>query len=85
MGAPFGDRLTALGLAQSANVRGPGNNAHAESFFHSFKADLTRGVSFATERHLRNQLQRYMLYYNTTRLHSALRYLSPIAFEACVA
>ena len=57
----------------------------AESFFHTLKAELTRGVHFATERHQRNQLHRYMLYYNTTRLHSALRYLSPIAFEARVA
>ncbi|MDB4908087.1 MAG: transposase orfB family [Gemmatimonadetes bacterium] len=81
MGAPFGDRLAALGIAQSANVRGPGDNAHAESFFHSLKAELTRGVHFPTDRHLRGQLQRYMHYYNTTRIHSALRYLSPIAFE----
>ena len=81
MGAPFGDRLLALGVQQSANVRGPGDNAHAESFFHTLKAELTRGVHYATDRHLRGQLQRYMQYYNTTRLHSALRYVSPIAFE----
>lgn len=82
MGAPFGDRLIALGLQQSANVRGPGDNAHAESFFHSLKGELTRGVHFTSERHLRQQLRCYMQYYNTTRLHSALRYVSPIAFEA---
>ena len=37
--APFGDRLVALDLQQSANVSGPGDNAHAESFFHTLKAE----------------------------------------------
>jgi putative transposase len=81
MGAAFGERLVALGLQQSAHVRGPGDNAHAESFFHTLKAELTRGVHLATDRHLRGRLQRYMTYYNLTRLHSALDYVSPIAFE----
>ena len=35
-----------LGFVQSASVRGPGDNAHMESFFHSLKAELTRGVVF---------------------------------------
>ncbi len=81
MGAPFCVQVAQLGLLQSASVRGPGDNAHAESFFHSLKAELTRGVSFATERLLRRQLDDYMRYYNTIRLHSSLNYLSPLAFE----
>ena len=85
MGAAFGARLVALGLRQSANVRGPGDNAHAESFFHSLKAELTRGVHFRSDRQLRAHLTHYIAYYNTTRLHSALDYLSPIAFEQLVA
>ncbi len=81
MGAAFCAHVADLGMLQSANVRGPGDNAHAESFFHSLKAELTRGVIFLTERALRRQLERYMRYYNTIRLHSALDYLSPLAFE----
>lgn len=81
MGAPFCTRLAALGLLQSASVRGPGDNPHAESFFHTLKAELTRGVQFATEAALRTELRRYMRYYNTKRLHSGLKYLSPLAFE----
>jgi putative transposase len=73
------------GLQQSANVRGPGDNAHAESFFHSLKAELTRGVTFLTDRALRVALADYLRYYNTRRLHSALGYQSPIAFERRVA
>jgi transposase InsO family protein len=62
-------------------VRGPGDNAQIESFFHSLKAELTRGVVFSTEHALRCALRRYIRYYNAVRLHSALGYRSPIAFE----
>ena len=85
MGAPFCAYLAQLGFRQSANVRGPGDNAHAESFFHSLKAELTRGVQFPTEHALRRQLAQYIRYYNTVRFHSSLGYRSPIAFERCAA
>ena len=81
MGAPFCTQVTQLGFLQSASVRGPGDNAHAESFFHSLKAELTRGVSFPNDRSLNRALQTYMQYYNATRIHSSLNYLSPLAFE----
>ena len=81
MGAPFCARVAQLGMLQSANVRGPGDNAHAESFFHSLKAELTRGVTFATDDALRTLLRQYMRYYNTVRLHSGLGYVSPRTFE----
>lgn len=81
MGAPFCATVARLGMLQSANVSGPGDNAYAESFFHSLKAELTRGVTFESERALRTALTRYMRYYNTIRLHSGLAYLSPLAFE----
>jgi putative transposase len=84
MAAPFRDRVTALGLRQSANTGGPGDNAHMESFFHSLKAEVTRGVPFATEAALREQLTAYIRYYNATRQHSSLGYLSPIAFERAI-
>ena len=85
MGAPFCATVMRLGMLQSANVSGPGDNAHAESFFHSLKTELTRGVIFSSERTLRTALTRYMRYYNTIRLHSGLAYLSPLAFERRVA
>jgi putative transposase len=81
MGAPFCAQLVQLGLLQSASARGPGDNAHAESFFHSLKAELTRGVTFPTDRALDRALRTYIRYYNETRLHSSLDYLSPLAFE----
>jgi putative transposase len=85
MGAPFCAHVRRLGMQQSASVRGPGDNAHAESFFHTLTAELTRGGQYATEGALRGELRAYMRYYNTVRLHSALHYRSPLAFERQVA
>lgn len=82
LAAPFHACVTTLGLVPSASTRGPEDHAHMASFFHSLKAELTRGVSFSDARVLRSQLRRYMRYYNRVRMHSALEYRSPIAFEA---
>lgn len=72
--------VAARGVQQSVSVRGPEDNAHAESFFHSLKAELTRGAPVGTEPQLRQGLNEYIRYYNTRRLHSALGYQSPVAF-----
>ena len=81
MGASFCARVLQYGMLQSANVSGPGDNAHAESFFHTLKAELTRGVIYPTARVLHTELQRYIRYDNTVRLHSSLDYCAPLAFE----
>jgi putative transposase len=81
MGAAFCAHVARLGFLQSASVRGPGDNSHMESFFHSLKAELTRGAVFSTDQALRTALRAYIRYYNTNRLHSALQYTSPVAFE----
>jgi len=73
--------LTAHGVRQSACVRGPGDNAHMESFFHSLKAEAIRGRTFASGAELHRTLRAYIRYCNTTRAHSALAYRSPIDFE----
>jgi transposase InsO family protein len=81
LAAPFRDRLITLGIAQSASVSGPGDNAHMESFFHSFKAEVVRGTTFATEAILRTTLRHYFRYYNHSRLHSALGFQTPVDYE----
>jgi putative transposase len=53
LGAAFCAFVARHGVAQSASVRGPSDNARAESFFHSLKTELTRGVTFLTETALR--------------------------------
>lgn len=85
MGAAVCARVRQYGMLQSANVSGPGDNAHAASFFHTLTAERTRGVLFLTEAVLRTQLQRSIRYYNTVCLHSSLDYVSPLAFERRVA
>jgi transposase InsO family protein len=85
-GRRFGDRLKHLGLRQSMTRGGsPGDNAHAESFFHSLKADVVHGVTFPDDRQLRRCVASYIGYYNRTRLHSSLGYRSPVEYERHVA
>jgi len=79
------DRLAALGIRQSAAQRGPEENAHMESFFHSLKAEALHGVRFATDGALRQAIAQYVRYYNHRRRHSALGYRSPVDYEAAVA
>lgn len=82
LGTGFSARLRALGMRQSTTRGGtPADNAHAESFFHSMKADMLHGVTFADEQALRRCVAGYVRYYNHERLHSSLGYRSPVAYE----
>ena len=82
----FRDRLKALGVRQSMTRGGsPGDNAHAESFFHSLKADVVHDVEFTSDENLRSCVRRYVRYYNHRRLHSSLGYRSPVEYERQVA
>jgi transposase InsO family protein len=77
--------LRALGIQQSSAQRGPEDNAHVESFFHSLKAEPIRGTRFESEATLRRERRRYLHYYNQHRRHSALGYQSPADYESCAA
>jgi putative transposase len=82
LGIPFRQRLIAAGVRQSMTRGGaPDENAHMESFFHSLKAELIHGRSFQTVTELRQQLRRYVQYYNHQRLHSSLGFRSPVDYE----
>lgn len=62
------------------------DNAFMESFFHTLKVELIRGTKYETEQDLRLALKRYINgFYNQTRLHSSLNYVSPIEYERCAA
>jgi putative transposase len=74
--------LRRSGLVQSMNRPGHMNdNAHMESFFHSMKTEYLYGKSFDSDGELRNTLQKYLQYYNHTRLHSSLGHHPPATFE----
>ena len=78
----FQTRLASLGTTQSMKrPRELNDNAFAESFFHSLKADVIHGNTFDHDRQLRDTVRRYVRRYNRTRLHSSLGYRSPIDYE----
>jgi putative transposase len=58
------------------------DNAHAESLFSRYKAELLEGGAFADVEQARSETFAYIEgYYNRVRRHSALGYLSPGDFE----
>ncbi len=58
------------------------DNAATESFFHSFKGECIDARSFQTRSQARSTTFDYIeTFYNRTRRHSTLHYMSPLAYE----
>jgi transposase InsO family protein len=79
----FGKLLAGAGVTQSLSRRGQcWDNAVAESWFSTYKAELVdRGV-WPTLARLRNATFDYIeVFYNRRRRHSALGQLSPARYE----
>ena len=59
------------------------DNAFIESFWSSLKYETVYHRKFATRAEARTAIFDYIeVFYNRTRLHSSLGYLSPITFES---
>ena len=62
------------------------DNALAEAFFATLKRELPAAATgWATENEARQQLFRWIAFYNHRRRHSAIGYLSPTAYETNLA
>ena len=82
----FRARLSALGITQSMKrPRELTDNAFAESFFHSMKADAVAGFRFEDDGLLKHAVDAYIRRYNRSRLHSSLGYRPPIVYENAAA
>jgi putative transposase len=79
----FGQKARDAGIAISMGSRGDCfDNAAAESFFATLKKELVHRRSWPTRRELTSEVFEYVeAFYNTTRRHSTLGYLSPAQFE----
>jgi putative transposase len=79
----FGQQAREAGIAVSMGSRGDCfDNAVAESFFATLKKELVHRDSWRTRRELGSAVFDYIeSFYNRTRRHSRLRYLSPDQFE----
>jgi putative transposase len=87
-GSPYasGDYRAALaerGIVASMSRKGDcWDNAVAESFFATLRAELVDDARYPTRRAAEHSIGQYIDgFYNTERLHSHLDYVSPIAFE----
>ena len=80
----YGRRLQARGIAISmSRVANPYDNAKAESFMKTLKAEEVNGKAYATLVDARRDIGQFIdTVYNTERLHSALGYKPPVEFEA---
>ena len=79
----FRARLTELKMLQSMSRRGNcWDNAVAESLFNLLKTELVYQTKFATRSDARIAIFQWIeAFYNRQRLHSALGYKTPLAFE----
>jgi len=78
----FRERLMQLRITQSMNRPGKvTDNAFMESFFHSMKSDVIHGNTFSEDGQLLSVLRSYFPFYNHSRMHSSLNYVSPATYE----
>jgi putative transposase len=81
--ADYVDRLLAHGIQPSMSRVGcPYDNAMAESFMKTLKAEEVNGSAYRDLDHARREIGRFLEdVYNRQRLHSALGYRSPQEYE----
>ena len=80
-GQDFRDVLTEHGFTASMSRRGNSwDNACSETLSGSLKVERQYGQRFVTRRQAKDEVIALLLWYNQTRLHSTLNYVSPVRF-----
>jgi transposase InsO family protein len=81
--ADYRAALVAAGMQCSMSRKGDcWDNAVAESFFSTLKAELVHEADWATRVEARTAIFEYLeVFYNRRRRHSSIGYVSPVAFE----
>jgi transposase InsO family protein len=78
----FAKACAAQGIQRSMGAVGSStDNAVAEAWFASLKRELPYGTRWATSERARLDVFGWIAFYNNTRLHSTLGYISPAAYE----
>jgi transposase InsO family protein len=78
----FNKLLKECGITPSMSRKGNcWDNACSETLFGSLKVERLHGQRFETIRQAKDEAIAWLLWYNRTRLHSTLNYISPVEFE----
>jgi transposase InsO family protein len=78
----FSEVLKEHGLTPSMSRKGNcWDNACSETLFGSLKVERLHGQRFRTIREAKDEVIAWLLWYNRTRMHSTLNYVSPMQFE----
>lgn len=78
----YGELLAEHGIKASMSRKGNcWDNACSESLFGSLKVERLHGMEFKSHREAKDATLDWLLWYNGSRMHSTLRYLSPTQFE----
>jgi transposase InsO family protein len=78
----YTDLLAGHGINASMSRKGNcWDNACSESLFGSLKVERLHGMDFQNHREAKDATLDWLLWYNGSRMHSTLRYLSPAQFE----
>ena len=81
-GREFNQVLSECGITPSMSRKGNcWDNACSETLFGSLKVERLHGMRFQTVRQAKDETLDWLLWYNRTRLHSTLKYVSPMQFE----
>jgi transposase InsO family protein len=78
----FSEVLKEHGITPSMSRKGNcWDNACSETLFSSLKVERLHGQRFETIREAKDETIAWLLWYNKTRMHSTLNYVSPMQFE----